>query len=185
MNKVSIILLEKGTLFHPILLYFTFYIMISCAEQNVKTIYFNIFRHLRSLGGWAGNTNGGMWCFYIGVHTDYLVITIMLILLCVLISGTEEERGILKWRAEIPSEVDTEKTDTNIYDLPYIQKHLDKLRWVDFLPFCPSFNQKLFCRFRCCKRANSDERNKVLDVANAHTEPEDSSHRTLDAVTSI
>ena len=50
--------------------------------------------------------------------------------------GTDEERGIRKWR-------DICENDNlyrhNIYDLPLIQIYFNKIRLFRYLPFCPSF----------------------------------------------
>ncbi|KAL5007387.1 hypothetical protein ScPMuIL_016193 [Solemya velum] len=80
------------------------------------------------------------------------------------IPGTEEERGISKWRTQVPtgdgSGVQSGDAGLEIYDIPFIQKYLNNWRWTYFVPFCPAFMQCVCCKSRCCKRKNSDEESK-------------------------
>jgi len=96
-----------------------------------------------------------------------------LIITYVYITGTPEERGITKWRKIAESSSDKQKTQTNdstnmaIYDLPLIQKYLDKLSWPRYIPFCPTFDTSLCCR--SCKgdkktEYNSDTVNKAYEA---------------------
>ncbi|XP_060583752.1 solute carrier family 23 member 1-like isoform X2 [Ruditapes philippinarum] len=59
------------------------------------------------------------------------------------IPGTAEERGINKWRRHVHV-VDETGVDNSmrIYDLPFIQKYLDRVRFFRYLPFCPRFSLK-------------------------------------------
>lgn len=59
------------------------------------------------------------------------------------IPGTAEERGINKWRKHEEVLDSTVVDDTRrIYDLPWIQKYLDKIRWFRYVPFCPRFTME-------------------------------------------
>lgn len=56
------------------------------------------------------------------------------------ISGTDEERGLLKWRKS--SSADTASSDAarlHIYDLPIIQPALNKITFLRYIPCCPNF----------------------------------------------
>ncbi|XP_046566148.1 solute carrier family 23 member 1-like [Haliotis rubra] len=56
------------------------------------------------------------------------------------IPGTVEERGILKWRMLGESSSGGDVRDTMaVYDLPLIQKYLNKLRCTKYIPICPNF----------------------------------------------
>ncbi|XP_048244534.1 solute carrier family 23 member 1-like [Haliotis rufescens] len=56
------------------------------------------------------------------------------------IPGTVEERGILKWRKHEESSSGGDRRDTlAVYDLPLIQKYLNKLKFTRYIPFCPHF----------------------------------------------
>ena len=59
-------------------------------------------------------------------------------------AGTEEERGIRKWRnLDVESSPDSANS-TDVYSIHFIQKYFDKVSAFRFVPFCPSFamNQK-------------------------------------------
>ena len=60
-----------------------------------------------------------------------------------LISGTDEERGIKKWREYGQSETGDDRSD-DMYHLPLIQTYLDKVGFFRFLPFCPRFSLNCF-----------------------------------------
>ena len=59
--------------------------------------------------------------------------------------GTEEERGILKWRKthEQPSEHEDKIQIASIhtYDIPYVTSYLQKFSVVRYIPFLPYFDQ--------------------------------------------
>ena len=59
-------------------------------------------------------------------------------------AGTEEERGIRKWRNIDTETSPTSDLTTDVYSIYFIQKYLDKVSAFRFIPFCPSFtmNQK-------------------------------------------
>ncbi|XP_070209969.1 solute carrier family 23 member 1-like isoform X1 [Littorina saxatilis] len=68
------------------------------------------------------------------------------------IPGTREERGLSKWRqAEQPSGEEGGKL--RVYDLPWIQPRLNRLRVTKRLPFCPGF-----INFSSRRRASKNER---------------------------
>ncbi|KAL4222695.1 hypothetical protein ACF0H5_018736 [Mactra antiquata] len=60
------------------------------------------------------------------------------------IPGTPEERGISKWRAYETSSDDAQdsKDVFKIYDLPFIQRYMDKYNIFTYLPFCPRFGKR-------------------------------------------
>ena len=59
------------------------------------------------------------------------------------VSGTDEERGIKKWR-KLTEDSDGPSSDSrmHIYDLPLIQNCLNKVKCFRYIPFCPSFLRK-------------------------------------------
>lgn len=63
--------------------------------------------------------------------------------------GTPDERGIRRWRNQVSSKEPTDGTEaTSVYDLPLIQKYLDRVPLFNFLPFCPRFDLDACCRRR-------------------------------------
>ena len=70
----------------------------------------------------------------------------------VTIPGTDEERGILKMRHQ-DGVTDDEGRDPT-YDLPLIQKYLDRVSFLRYIPFCPSY-RPVSCN--CCKRPTKDK----------------------------
>ncbi|XP_048774661.1 solute carrier family 23 member 1-like isoform X2 [Ostrea edulis] len=66
------------------------------------------------------------------------------------IPGTLEERGIIKWRETDDSVKVGGTSNTSVYDLPFIQKYLNRLTITRFLPFCANFQP---CSVTC-KREN-------------------------------
>lgn len=65
-------------------------------------------------------------------------------------TGTLEERGIIKWRETDDSVKVGGTSNTSVYDLPFIQKYLNRLTITRFLPFCANFQP---CSVTC-KREN-------------------------------
>ena len=67
----------------------------------------------------------------------------------ILVLGTDEERGITKWRTLGTIHNDNgEETRSPVYDIPFIQKYLDQLTITKYIPFCPTF-------IGCCTRNTS------------------------------
>ena len=62
--------------------------------------------------------------------------------------GTDEERGIRKWRKLDESE-SSQSEAMKSYELPLIQKYIDNWKISKYLPFCPTFSLK--CGLVCCK----------------------------------
>ncbi|XP_053373096.1 solute carrier family 23 member 1-like isoform X2 [Mercenaria mercenaria] len=59
------------------------------------------------------------------------------------IPGTAEERGIDKWRKhEHDGDESGADNSMHIYDLPLIQKYLDRVSVFRYVPFCPRFSLK-------------------------------------------
>ena len=54
-------------------------------------------------------------------------------------SGTDEERGIKKWRKLDASASTSQSEALKIYELPLIQKYLNRWKICEYLPFCPTF----------------------------------------------
>lgn len=52
-------------------------------------------------------------------------------------SGTDEERGLSKWRQHGSNDA---SGDLRTYDIPLIQKFLDRIPIFRYLPFCPRFS---------------------------------------------
>lgn len=78
------------------------------------------------------------------------------------IPGTDEERGIRKWR-KLDESVSSMHSETmKSYELPLIQKYLDKWKICEYLPFCPTFSFR--CNMVCCRsRSNTaNDKEKVL-----------------------
>lgn len=69
------------------------------------------------------------------------------------IPGTDEERGIKKWRKLDETGSSAQNEAMKSYELPLIQKFLDKLKICEYMPFCPRFSFK--CNLSCCS-SNSE-----------------------------
>ena len=56
-----------------------------------------------------------------------------------LLPGNKEDRGITKWRASSSEENETQEglAPLSVYDLPFIQKYLNRKTWVRYIPFLP------------------------------------------------
>ncbi|KAJ8313827.1 hypothetical protein KUTeg_008388 [Tegillarca granosa] len=84
------------------------------------------------------------------------------------IPGTPEERGIRRWRNQLSSTEPKDGTESSsVYDLPLIQKYLDRVPLFNFLPFCPRFDLDACCG-RVKRRSNSANiqiNNDVVDSA--------------------
>ena len=70
-----------------------------------------------------------------------------------LFTGTDEERGIKKWRKLDETGSSAQNEAMKSYELPLIQKFLDKLKICEYMPFCPRFSFK--CNLSCCS-SNSE-----------------------------
>ncbi|XP_052247369.1 solute carrier family 23 member 1-like isoform X1 [Dreissena polymorpha] len=66
------------------------------------------------------------------------------------IPGTDEERGITKWRQH-GGDVGSDQSALRTYDIPFIQKYLDRVEFFRYLPFCPRFSMK------CGKQIDTEE----------------------------
>ena len=68
-------------------------------------------------------------------------------------SGTNAERGIDAWNNKANGDSSDLKQKLSVYDLPLVQKYLNKLSWSQYLPFCPTFDTSIYsCS---CKRKQS------------------------------
>jgi hypothetical protein len=82
----------------------------------------------------------------------------------IIISGTDEERGILKWRHQIHPDSTSESAEgkesqaESMYDIPYITPWLRRHRWTSYVPFLPTFKVKTTSLFqKCCRKKPSRE----------------------------
>ena len=56
------------------------------------------------------------------------------------VTGTNEERGIIAWRKLSTDSAGVEDTSRlHIYDIPYLQDALDRVKCFHYIPCCPSF----------------------------------------------
>ncbi|WAQ93888.1 S23A2-like protein [Mya arenaria] len=72
------------------------------------------------------------------------------------IPGTDDERGLTKWRQHGDG-TGNQEADMSIYDLPLIQPYLDKIPLFRYLPFCPRFTLS-------CGHGGSEERPDAYNV---------------------
>ena len=54
------------------------------------------------------------------------------------IPGTDEERGLIKWKNQ--HENSEGQTDSDHYDIPYLTPYLKNWSWTKYVPFLPTFN---------------------------------------------
>ncbi|XP_033762509.1 solute carrier family 23 member 1-like isoform X2 [Pecten maximus] len=73
------------------------------------------------------------------------------------IPGTDEERGIKKWR-EMTSLTEGDTKRSAVYDIPFIQPLLDKISCWRYFPMCPAFTG--------CRRRRHGENNKPTSYHN-------------------
>ena len=74
--------------------------------------------------------------------------------------GTDEERGIKKWRKLDITGSSMNSESMKTYDLPLIQKYLNKGRLWSYLPFCPSFSMK-------CRGSKGEEKSHSREEENS------------------
>ena len=65
--------------------------------------------------------------------------------------GTDEERGLIKWRKQLikkrRSRKDVAEAETmrrSVYEIAFLTKYLKRWNWTTFLPFSPTFDEELF-----------------------------------------
>ncbi|XP_064648491.1 solute carrier family 23 member 1-like [Lineus longissimus] len=64
--------------------------------------------------------------------------------------GSDEERGLLKWREELISADDDAKTRISAcYDFPIGMNLIRKTKWLRHIPFMPTFTGYNCCRLKC------------------------------------
>ncbi|KAJ8306918.1 hypothetical protein KUTeg_015002 [Tegillarca granosa] len=73
------------------------------------------------------------------------------------VPGTDEERGILKWRNQMVIGDKTDLISSKVYDLPYITPFLFKYKCFRYIPFLPTF--KMQPVLTCCKKKEKDSKN--------------------------
>ena len=73
-----------------------------------------------------------------------------------IITGTDEERGIVVWR-QVPDQTEEKGPDDGYsnmnltlktYDLPFISKYIQRWKYSKYIPFFPTFAG--FDKVRCC-----------------------------------
>ncbi|XP_064613919.1 solute carrier family 23 member 1-like [Liolophura sinensis] len=119
------------------------------SSRNLFILGFSIFFGL-SLPNWMGNNPGA-------IKTGSIIADQILTVLCSTsmfvggffgflldntVPGTAEERGILRWRKLlITTHAASHATfaEDTTYDLPLVQRFLNRWSWPTYLPFCPSF----------------------------------------------
>ncbi|XP_064613847.1 solute carrier family 23 member 1-like isoform X2 [Liolophura sinensis] len=93
------------------------------------------------------------------------------------IPGTDEERGILKWRQIVHTTTEQASgknaADYSTYDFPLVQKFFNRWSWMSYVPFCPTFQG-----FRRCSgdrlKPSSDNEAQGTDNFGYGNEVEDS-----------
>ena len=67
-------------------------------------------------------------------------------LLDITLPGTDEERGILKWRETHEHQSDDETkiqvTSIHTYDVPFVTSYLQTFPFVRYIPFLPHYGKK-------------------------------------------
>ena len=76
---------------------------------------------------------------HVFLQTNMAIGGITAFLLDNLLPGTKEDRGITKWRVQLSgqdgSENEGDFAPISVYDLPYIQKYLNTMKWTRYIPF--------------------------------------------------
>lgn len=102
-----------------------------------------------------------------GSFTGYTCTLKELYFLCNL--GTLEERGILRWRQKDDSVTTSEERDDSVYDLPCIQKYLNKLTITQYLPFCPNFQP-------CCGKGTGEKDEPPVEPVSVYEKKVEDTH---------
>ncbi|XP_069949792.1 solute carrier family 23 member 1 isoform X2 [Cherax quadricarinatus] len=93
------------------------------------------------------------------LHTPMFLGGLIGLILDNTIPGTDEERGVLRWRGEtFGTQQDQDEDDrltSRCYELPFGTPGTQKRKWTKCLPFCPSFEG-----YFCCESL----RNRVKNV---------------------
>ena len=81
--------------------------------------------------------------------------------LFIIMTGTDEERGIYSWRQK-------ESTDTeyaagkDIYEFPYVMKYIRRIKCCSYVPISPTFHMELkSLACNCCKNTQSADTNQT------------------------
>lgn len=83
--------------------------------------------------------------------------------------GTLEERGILRWRQKDDSVTTSKEMDDSVYDLPCIQKYLNKLTITRYLPFCPNFQP-------CCGKGTGEKHEPPVEPVSVYEKKVEDTH---------
>ncbi|XP_063422626.1 solute carrier family 23 member 1-like [Mytilus trossulus] len=92
------------------------------------------------------------------------------------VPGTDEERGIIKWRNQLSTTgASDDTTYKSTYDLPFIMPFLRRYKCFSYIPFLPTFKYESQSIFRkCCKskkqKINIDEiqKEKYIGIPNSN-----------------
>ncbi|ESO97390.1 hypothetical protein LOTGIDRAFT_56652, partial [Lottia gigantea] len=76
--------------------------------------------------------------FTVLLSTNMFVAGLLAFFLDNTIPGSEEERGIKAWREKDKNASD-DGSSSHVYDIPFIQKYLDKLACSKYVPILPNF----------------------------------------------
>lgn len=91
--------------------------------------------------------------------------------------GTDEERGIIKWRNQLSTTgASDDTTYQSTYDLPFIMPFLRRYKCFSYIPFLPTFKYESQSIFqKCCKskkqKINIDEiqKEKYIGIPNSNS----------------
>ncbi|XP_071090074.1 solute carrier family 23 member 2-like isoform X3 [Haliotis cracherodii] len=72
-----------------------------------------------------------------------------------LVPGTEEERGITKWRLSMEGPGDYYITGEDTYEFPYVTQFIRRIKCCGYFPMSPTFDKEFSCGCCCKKRSNS------------------------------
>ncbi|XP_052721968.1 solute carrier family 23 member 1-like [Crassostrea angulata] len=85
------------------------------------------------------------------------------------IPGTLEERGILRWRQKTDTVTTSKERNDSVYDLPCIQKYLNKLTITQYLPFCPNFQP-------CCGKGTGEKDEPPVEPVSVYEKKVEDTH---------
>lgn len=85
------------------------------------------------------------------------------------LQGTLEERGILRWRQKDESWTASGDNVNSVYDLPCIQKYLNKLTITQYLPFCPNFQP-------CCGKGTGEKDEPPVEAVSVYEKKVEDTH---------
>ncbi|KAL4231904.1 hypothetical protein ACF0H5_009480 [Mactra antiquata] len=84
------------------------------------------------------------------------------------VPGSDEERGILQWRKNQMNSSTNKNQSLQVYEYPYITKHIRRIQCCSYVPVSPTFNKEIAATCDCCKskrRENVHSTGHVNQVA--------------------